>query len=153
MLNEIQTEIRAIEGRISDGSAKNLYAEEREQLRQVKIKKMCVESQIATTLPIEVEGFLGEDLSDEVDRDERGTIREIYYYLGCPIFPKEDSEVKKYWRSGTIGYDRFKDLTEILKYNTGKFLKITIETIPLGEGEACAKCDERFRCLTTKVRG
>ena len=153
-LTEIEVDIRAIEQKLRLLPEPSQWLTDiREQLRQTKIRKFCVEGQIATNLPIEIEGFLGEDTGDEVDRDEHGTIREIYYYLGCPAFPKEDSKVKRYWCYGTVGYDMLKDLTEILKMNTGKFLKITIEAIPLGESENCEKCNKRFQCLTTKVRG
>ena len=150
LLNEIQVDIKAIEEKLREPLVhpKTPWLDEyRQRLKQVKIKKLCVESQIATSLPIAVEGFLGEDVGDEVDRDEHGTIRELYYYLGCPIFPNEHPR-----HYGTIGYDRFKDLTEILQHNTGRFLKVTIEAIPLGETENCEKCDKRFKCLTTKVR-
>jgi len=146
LLNEMQIEIKAIEGQISDGSAKNLYAKEREQLRQIKIKKLCAESQIIASLPVEIEGFVGED-EDEVDHDEHGRVMELYHYLGCPIFPTNHPR-----HYGVVGYDKFQDITEILKQNTGKLLKVTIEAIPLGETEKCAKCDKRFKCLTTKVR-
>lgn len=150
LLNEMQVEIKAIEEKLREPMVhpKTPWLDEyRQRLKQVKIKKLCVESQIATSLPIEVEGFLGEDVGDEVDRDEHGTIREIYHYLGCPIFPNEHPR-----HYGTVGYDRFKDLTEILQHNTGRFLRVTIEAIPLGETENCEKCDKRFKCLTTKVR-
>jgi len=144
--NEMQIEIKAIEGQISDGSAKNLYVEEREQLRQIKIKKLCVESQLVASLPIEIEGFLAEDVGDAVDRDEHGTIREIFQYLGCPNFNSKHPGMSR------IAYDEFRDVSEILKHNTERFLRITIEAIPLGESENCAKCDNRFRCLTTRCK-
>lgn len=147
LLNEMQIAIQVIEKQISSGSAKNLYDGEREQLRQIKIKKLCVESQIASSLPIELVGYLGEDVGDEIDYDEHGSIREFYHYLGCPIFPNEHNR-----HYGTIGYDKFRDITEILQHNIGRFLKITIEAIPLGETENCMKCTNRFKCLTTKVR-
>ena len=147
LLNEMQIEIKALEGQISDGSAKNLYANEREQLRQIKIRKVCVESQIISSLPVELVGYVGED-EDEVDQDERGRVMEIYHYLGCPVFPTDRPR-----HYGTVQYNKFQDITEILKQNTGQFLKVTIEAVPLGEMENCGKCNNRFRCLTTKVRG
>lgn len=152
MLNEIQAEIEVIEKPILWGSAKNLFSIEIEQLKQIKIKKLCVESQITSSLPIELIGYLGEDVGDEIDRDEHGSIRERRLYLGCPSFPKESSKVKAYWHYGTIGYDKFRDITEVLQHNVGRFLKITIEAVSLGETENCMKCDKRFKCLTTKVR-
>lgn len=147
ILNEMQIEIKAIEEKLREPPRLAEYPKYREQLKQIKIKKMCVESQIATSLPIQIEGFLGEDVGDEVDRDEHGSIREIYHYLGCPIFP--NGHPRHY---GTVGYDRFKDLTEILQHNTGRFLRVTIEAVPLGETDNCEKCNKRFQCLTTKVR-
>jgi len=141
IITEIEGDIRAIEQKLG---TPGLITDTREQLRKIKIKKLCVESQIATSLPIEIEGFLGED-SEEVDHDERGIIRDNVYYLGCPNFGM--GRLHNY-----VVYDRFKDLTEILQHNTGRFLRVTIEAIPLGEMEACAKCDNRFKCLTTKVR-
>jgi len=151
LINEMHIEITALEKELSKlGTIKNgqvdLVQEPRERLRQIKIKKLCAESQIIATLPVEIEGFVGED-EDEVDSDERGRLMEIYHYLGCPMFPKDDSR-----HYGMIIYNKFQDITEILKHNTGKFLRVTIEAIPLGETEICMKCDKRFKCLTTKVR-
>ena len=152
LLAEMQAEITALEkvveklGTIKNGQI-DLVQEPRERLRQIKIKKLCVESQIIATLPVEIEGFVGED-EDEVDQDERGRVMEIYHYLGCPVFPTDHPR-----HYGTVGYNKFQDITEILKQNTGKFLRVTIEALPLGETEECAKCDKRFQCLTTKVRG
>lgn len=152
MLDEIKIEIRNIEQKLvgfPGGSAKALWnwRELKEQLRQVKIKKLCIESHIASDLPIKIEGFLSED-EDEVDRDEHGRTVEIYHYLGCPVFPTDRPR-----HYGTVGYNKFQDITEILKQNTGKFLRVTIEAIPIGETKNCAKCDKRFQCLTTKVKG
>lgn len=120
--------------------------EMKEELKKIKIRKLCLESQVATTLPIQIEGYVGED-SEQVDQDEHGTVQELYHYLGCPIFPTDHPR-----HYGTVGYDKFKDLTDIMKHNTGKFLRITIKEIPLGEGEDCDKCVNRFKCLTNKVK-
>jgi len=151
-LKEMQTEIDALEKELSNlGVIKNgqidLVQEPRERLRKLKVNKLCAESQIVAMLPVELMGFVGED-EDEVDQDEHGRVMEIYHYLGCPVFPTDRPR-----HYGTVAYSKFQDITEILKLNTGKFLKITIEAIPMGETEECAKCDKRFQCLTTKVRG
>lgn len=147
-LNEIQTDIDAIKQKLQPlgNGWQGEVAAAKERLKQVRIKKLCVESQIATNLPIEIEGFLGDDVSEEVERDEHGTIREVYYYLGCPNLARSIYQPN-------ILYNKFKDLTEILQHNTGKFLRVTIEAIPIGESENCTKCDKRFQCLTTKVKG
>jgi len=152
LLREMETEIATLEKELSSlGVIKNgqvdMVSEPRERLRQIKLKKLCAESQIISSLPVEFVGYVGED-EDEVDQDERGRVMEIYHYLGCPVFPTDRPR-----HYGTVQYDKFKDITEILKHNTGKFLKVTIEAIPLGETEDCVKCDNRFKCLTTKVRG
>lgn len=144
MLNEIQTEIEAIEQQLS---AVNGYTiKEIAALTKIKLKKLCVENQLSSNLPIVIEGFLGGEVTEEVERDERGSIRETYYYLGCPNLTQNIYQPN-------IMYNKFGDVTEILQHNTGKFLKVTIEAVPLGESETCAKCDKRFQCLTTKVRG
>jgi len=147
MLTEIQTEIKVLESKVATIPSPSEFGTKiRERLKQVKMKKMCVESQIATSLPIEIEGFLAEDVGDVVDRDEHGTIREIFQYLGCPNFNSKHPGMSR------IAYDEFRDVSEILKHNTERFLRITIEAIPLGESENCAKCDNRFRCLTTRCK-
>ena len=149
-LNEMQAEIKAIEQELKnlkDNDTIKSLVEVREQLRQIKIKKLCAESQIISSLPVELVGYVGED-EDEVDQDERGRVMEIYHYLGCPVFPTDRPR-----HYGTVQYNKFQDITEILKQNIGSFLKVTIEAIPIGETENCGKCNNRFRCLTTKVRG
>ena len=151
LLKEMQTEIATLEKELAKlGTIKNgqidMVQEPRERLRQIKIKKLSVESQIISSLPVELVGYVGED-EDEVDHDEHGRVMEIYHYLGCPVFPTDHPR-----HYGTVQYNKFQDITEILKGNTGKFLKITIEAAPLGETEDCMKCENRFKCLTTKVK-
>ena len=148
----METEIATLEKKLSTlGTIKNgqvdMVSEPRELLRQIKVKKLCVESQIASSLPVELVGYLGEDI-EEVDQDEHGTVNAVYYYLGCPIFPNERQR-----HYGTVGYDKLRDVTEVLQHNIGRFLKVTIEAVPLGETKECAECDKRFQCLTTRVRG
>ena len=115
------------------------------QLRALKLEKLGVESHIATDLPITIEGYIGED-EEQVDQDEHGVVNEVYHYLGCPVFPKEHNR-----HYGTVQYDKFRDLTEIFKMNTGKYIRVSVEEVPLGDGESCGKCENRFKCLTTKV--
>ena len=127
-------------------NAQPTLQETREQLKAIKLQKFCIESQIANTLPIMIEGYVGED-NNEVEQNEHGIVQEVYHYLGCPVFPQENSR-----HYGALLYDKFKDLTDIFRNNTGKFLRVSIEEIPLGEGEDCGKCKNRFKCLTTKVK-
>ncbi len=118
----------------------------RAKLKALKLEKLGVESHLATDLPISIEGYVGED-EEQVDQDEHGYRMEIYHYLGCPVFPTNHNR-----HYGTVRYNKFQDLTEIFKMNTGKYVKVTVEEIPLGEGGNCGKCDNRFKCLTTKVK-
>ncbi len=117
----------------------------RKHIQLVKRTKLGVESQLATGLPLTIEGYVGED-EEEVDHDEHGRIMEVFHYLGCPVFPTEHNR-----HYGVVQYDKFKDLTEIFKMHAGKFIKVSIEEVPLGEGNHCGNCDNRFKCLTTKV--
>ena len=121
-------------------------SEIKQQLKSLKLEKLGLESHIATDLPITIEGYIGED-EEQVDQDEHGTVNEVYHYLGCPVFPTDRPR-----HYGTVRYDKFRDLTEIFKMNTGKYVKVSVEEIPLGEGEDCGKCENRFKCLTTRVR-
>jgi len=147
ILKEMQIELKMIEFKIATIPMQSEYGKEiRNQLSQIKIEKLHIEQKIISSLPTELVGFLGED-EDEVDQDERGRTMEIYHYLGCPMFT-----TKKSYNYGTVVYNKFQDITEILKQHTGEFLKVTIEAIPIGSTKTCAKCNNKFRCLTTKVK-
>jgi hypothetical protein len=115
----------------------------RESRKEARIEQMKVEYKLDQTLPIVIEGFLGED-EQQVDENEHGIVNELYHYLGCPnIDPKKPF-------SNKVLYDRLRDITEILKANDTKFLRVTIEAIELGSGENCPTCEKRFQCLTQR---
>jgi hypothetical protein len=93
-------------------------------------------AKINSALPIIVEGYLDED-----DAEEDG-IREIYHYVGCP-------DLNSHRVLQSIRYDRLQDITDILLQNTGKYIRVTIEAIDIGNRDKCETCCDRFRCLTT----
>ncbi|MDD2730935.1 MAG: hypothetical protein PHW33_02300 [Candidatus Portnoybacteria bacterium] len=151
-LEEMQTTITNIEKWLGTygyqrdfTNASPSVTEIKQQLKNLKLEKLGLESHIATDLPITIEGYVGED-EEQVDQDEHGVVNEVYHYLGCPVFPKEHNR-----HYGTVQYDKFRDLTEIFKMNTGKYIRVSVEEVPLGDGESCGKCENRFKCLTTKV--
>ena len=79
-------------------------------------------------------------------------LADVILYSDAEVMPFPNFVENHRWKN-YVAYDKFKDITEILQHNTGRFLKVTIEAIPIGETKTCVKCDERFQCLTTKVRG
>ncbi len=147
-LNEIGAIIHQVEDWLSHTNlnSNTLLIDIRNRLRDIKRKKLAIESHVASELPVVLEGYVGED-EEQVDQTEVGVVNEVYHYLGCPVFPTEHNR-----HYGTIKYDKFRDLTEIFKMNTGKFIRVIIEEIPLGEGQNCGTCENRFKCLTTKVK-
>ncbi len=103
------------------------------------------------TLPITVEGFV-ESYRDVIDETERGLIMEVVTYLGCPIFDLKPAPPG--WsrlRPGNVTYNMSNDISHILAENHGRYLRITIEAIGIGDGAECEECSERFKCLTTKM--
>ncbi len=108
-------------------------------------------NQHEVTLPIIVEGFV-ESYEDVVDETERGLIKEVVTYLGCPIFDLKPAPPGwRRLRPGNVTYNMRNDISHILAENHGKFLRITIEAIGIGSGADCEACNDRFRCLTTKM--
>jgi len=93
---------------------------------KLKQKKMGLECKLDAMLPVTIEGFLGQD-EEQVDQNEHGTVNEIYYFLGCPNL--EETR----WRE-KVKYDRQQDISEILKANEGKLMRVTIEAVELGDG-------------------
>lgn len=102
-------------------------------------------------LPVVVEGFV-ETYKDVIDETERGLIRELVTYLGCPIFDLKPAPPGwRRLRPGNVTYDMRNDISHILSENHGRFLRITVEAIGIGNGAECDACKERFKCLTTKM--
>jgi len=112
-------------------------------------KELLVRESKAARQPAVMEGFLKEE-EDAVERLEDGTRYLIYHYLGCPDF-RDNTATKRAWHYNhrPVRYSALKDVTDILTKNLNKFLRITIEELPLGEGENCGTCPDRFKCLTT----
>ncbi len=109
---------------------------------QLMREKVCLESRLDKVLPITFEGFLGED-EEQVDQNEHGIVNEVYHWLGCPSLDEGK------WQK-SITYNRQQDITEILKANSGRLLRVTIEAVEIGDGEKCPTCTKRFQCLTTR---
>jgi hypothetical protein len=101
--------------------------------------------ELVKILPVTFEGYLGVD-DEEVDRDEHGSIRETLHYVGCPNL--KDPNSRAY---GIVDCDG-DTITEVLKANAGKFVRITIETVDIDCRKKCENCQERFKCFTTKVK-
>lgn len=102
---------------------------------------LCLKSQALAVLPIQIEGFLGED-DEEVDHDEHGRVMEIVRWLGCP-----NLNSKAYYP--TVAYEFQNDISEIFKLNAGKYLRITIEAIDVKDRSKCDTCLDKFKCYTT----
>jgi len=132
--------VRSLLCKGQDSKQRQLY----QKSYDLRIKRLCLISQLSAALPLTIEGYLGED-EEEVDRDEHGSVRQINYFLGCPSFSKG-------FNYGKIQCDDLKNITNILQNNVGKYLRITIEAVEVGERAECEHCNERFKCLTTKVR-
>lgn len=145
-IHEVEQEadkVRSLLCKEQDSKWRQLYQKSYNDLR---VKRLCLISQLSAALPLTMEGYLGEDC-EEVGRDEHGSIRQVYHYLGCPSFSTSSA-----FNYGRIQCDDLKDITNILQNNIGKYLRITIEAIEIGERAECEHCNERFKCLTTKVK-
>ncbi len=112
-----------------------------------KLERWSLENKLDGTLPIIIDGDLGED-QEQVNQDKYGREDEIYHYLGCP-----NTTIKRKYPNSFpitchgIEYDRSQDITAILKANKKKYLRITIEELDI-EDSKCNTCDKRFICLT-----
>jgi len=117
------------------------YKELQEAYNILRRKALCLKSQAQAVLPVQIEGFLGEEV-EEVDHDEHGRTMEIGWWLGCPNVNRET------YFSPKLQYSFENDISEILKLNAGKYLRVTIEAIDVGSRGKCETCPDRFKCYT-----
>ncbi len=111
--------------------------------RDLGLQEMTLVSQLQCKFPMTMCGYVGED-EEDVEQNEHGTVWKITHWLGCP---KLDSKTPR--PKDAIRYDPLADITQVLELNKGKYLKITIQALDIGERPKCEKCKERFVCLTT----